>query len=105
MSIVNCTPHRLNVLKKDGTVLDIDPSGIVPRCSTSSTEIADLDGISVVQSVFGEVTGLPEEQPGTFLVVSRLVLQAAPHRHDLLAPGELVRGEDGQPKGCKGLSR
>jgi hypothetical protein len=105
MTIINCTPHRINVVRKDGSVFDIDPSGTVPRCATSVTEVMELDGISIVKSVFGEVTGLPEEQPGTFLVVARLVLQAAPHRLDLLAPGELVRDEAGQPKGCRGLSR
>jgi hypothetical protein len=105
MTIVNCTPHTITVIRKDGSSLVITPSGNVPRCSTTSSEVMDLDGIAVVRSVFGYIVDLPEPKDGTWLVVSRIVLNAAPARLDLLAPGELVRGADGQPIGCKGLSR
>lgn len=106
MIIQNCTPHIINVVRKDGTIINFPPSGIVPRVSSSTVEVFDLDGIAVVQTEFGEVVDLPPARDGVWLVVSRIVLNAAPkYRDDLLSPGELVRDENGQPKGCKGFSR
>lgn len=104
MKIVNCTPHEINVVKEDGTILTIEASGIVPRCTQSEATIASFDGIAITKQVFGEVINLPEAQPGVFLVVSRLVASAAKDRTDLLVPGPMIRGEDGRPCGCRGLS-
>lgn len=104
MKIVNCTPHEINVVKEDGTILTIEASGIVPRCTQTEAHVASINGIAVTKQVFGEVINLPEAQPETFLVVSRLVASAAKDRTDLLVPGPMVRGEDGRPCGCRGLS-
>lgn len=41
----------------------------------------------------------------TWLLVSAIVRTARPQRPDLVSPGELVRGPDGQPVGCKGVAR
>ena len=104
MEIVNCTPHEINIVKEDGTILTIEASGIVPRCTQTEAHVASINGIAVTKQVFGEVINLPEAQPGVFLVVSRLVASAAKGRKDLLVPGPMVRGEDGRPCGCRGLS-
>ncbi len=104
MKIVNCTPHEINVVKEDGTILTIEASGIVPRCTQTEAHVASINGIVVTKQVFGEVINLPEVQPETFLVVSRLVASAAKGRKDLLVPGPMIRGEDGRPCGCRGLS-
>ena len=104
MEIVNCTPHEINVVKEDGTILTIEASGIVPRCTQTEAHVASINGIAVTKQVFGEVINLPEAQPGVFLVVSRLVASAAKGRKDLLVPGPMIRGEDGRPCGCRGLS-
>lgn len=101
---VNLTPHMVNVVLPDGSVRDFPASGSVARCSQSSEVIAELDGIPVTRQTFGEVQGLPAPQEGLRFIVSRLVASACPERHDLLIPGPLVRGEDGQPRGCQGLS-
>lgn len=104
MKIVNCTPHQLDVVCEDGTILTIEASGIVPRCTQTEAHVASINGIAVTKQVFGEVINLPEAQPGVFLVVSRLVASAAKGRKDLLVPGPMIRGEDGRPCGCRGLS-
>lgn len=104
MEIVNCTPHEINIVKEDGTILTIEASGIVPRCTQTEAHVASINGIAVTKQVFGEVINLPEAQPGVFLVVSRLVASAAKGRKDLLVPGPMIRGEDGRPCGCRGLS-
>ena len=130
----NCTPHVITICSLSGEImLNIARSGIVPRCSTTTKVVgyaASGDcpvckgyghymeddhydnycpcggkSIPILETQFGEVTGLPPAEEGVYLIVSRLVLQACPERHDLLSPGELVRGPDGQPIGCKGLSR
>jgi hypothetical protein len=132
--LVNLTPHVLNIIVGDET-LNLQPSGTVARVATKeetvglapSTECSHCGGfgeieapemgsqgsykcecsgmsIPIVKTSFGEVEGLPEPQKGTYYVVSRLVLTAS-RRGDLLAPGQLVRNKEGQPIGCKGLSR
>ena len=62
-------------------------------------------GVPVYETQFLEVTGLPEQQGGVLLLISRMVLTALPERLDLVCPGELVRDKDGKPCGCKGLTR
>ena len=104
ISIVNCTPHTCNVVRKDGTVLDIPASGIVPRLSQTQETVEMIDGIQITRQSFGAIENLPAPQKGVRLIVSRMVAQACPERRDLLVPGPLVRGENGQPVGCQGLS-
>ena len=104
MTFVNLTPHTVNVIRQDGSVLDLPASGQVARCSQSAELVFVQDGIEVTRQAFGEVVGLPDEQEGIFFIVSRLVAAACPERRDLLIPGPLIRGEDGQPMGCQGLS-
>lgn len=104
VAFVNATPHALNIVQRDGAVLTIEPSGICPRCS--STEVIDqaIGLIDITKQTLGEVEGLPEEIPGVFFVVSRLVASAA-GRNDLLVPGQGIRDDQGRIIGCKGLSR
>lgn len=108
--LVNLTPHVLNVQLSEGATdisdwLKLEPSGQVARVASESRVVGTISGVSIYETTFGEVEGLPEEKEGTYYVVSRLVLQAASNRKDLLSPGQLVRNEAGQPIGCKGLSR
>ncbi len=103
--IINLTPHVLNIIIAEGEVRNVDPSGEIARVATSKVDCDAVDGIPVVKTGFGAVEGLPPQQSGVWLVVSRLVLSAATERTDLLAPGELVRDTAGKPIGCKGLSR
>ena len=104
MELVNCTPHEVNVIREDGTVLSIKASGIIPRCSQTESKVASVNGIAITRQTFGKVVNLPEEKPGVYLIVSRMVAAATEGRKDLLVPGPLVRDENGQPCGCRGLS-
>lgn len=104
--IVNMTPHGVTVLAMDGQVLRVlPPSGQVVRVSTTEAPYGEVDGLPVCLTVFGGVVGLPEPIKGTTYLVSLVVRQACPDRTDLVSPGQLVRGPDGQPIGCRGLSR
>lgn len=110
MKFINLTPHVLNVIGDDGSVvLSVPPSGTVARVATQQTVATQLDGIDVVRTVFGDVDGLPAPQPDTVYVVSTLVLQALRHagvdRSDVVAPdtspASVVRNADGQVVGVK----
>lgn len=104
IKITNCTPHACNIVRKDGSVLDIPASGIIPRLSQTQSVVEVIDGIEITRQSFGAVENLPAPQEGVRLIVSRMVAQAFPERRDLLVPGPLVRGDNGQPVGCQGLS-
>jgi hypothetical protein len=104
--IRNLTPHAITVCGQDGAILRvIPPDGQVARVSVRSTPAGDVDGLPACTDQTGEVTGLPEPVPGVWLLVSLAVRSALPGRSDLVSPGDLIRGPDGQPVGCKGLKR
>lgn len=104
IKFVNCTPHVVNIVKENGNILSIEPSGIVPRCTQLEDKLVSIYGFTITRQTFGKVMDLPEPEIGVYLIVSRLVASAAKDRTDLLVPGPMVRGENGRPCGCRGLS-
>ena len=102
MSIINLTPHILNIHTPSG-VVNVPPSGSVARCAVSSETVGEHEGIPLLRSSMGEVTGLPSPEPGVLYVVSMVVRGAVSERSDIASPGALVRNEAGQPCGCQGL--
>lgn len=110
MTIINLTPHTLNIHLGEGDVLEVLPSGDVCRISTKVEKVSDLplpDGrkVPVMGTAFGNVKGLPAPKVGVTYVVSGLVRSRLIGREDVMAPGPLVRNEKGQPVGCQGLTR
>ena len=104
MTVINVTPHTINVVGQSGeTLAELPPSGNVARVSVTRELVGQVAGLPVYHSRFGAVVGLPDEIVGTVLVVSAMVRLAVPLRRDVYSPGELVRGADGQPVGCRGL--
>ena len=76
---LNYTPHTITM--NDGTTYP--PVGLVRIEATYSP--LNEDGISHIE--YGEPTGLPEQQPDTYIIVSAVVLSAIGHkRTDLVAP-------------------
>lgn len=105
MKIVNCTPHAINFVNDAGEVIrTIEPSGILPRVSSSIEVVGEIDGIPDESTSYGEVVDLPEKQDGVILVVSVMVASRLPDRDDLRIPGRQVRNDRGQIIGCKSLS-
>lgn len=105
IKIVNCTPHTLTFVNDEGEVIrSLEPSGIIPRVSSTISVVGDIDGIPDEETCYGEVTGLPAKQDGVVLVVSAMVAARLPDRDDLRVPGRQVRNERGQVIGCKSLS-
>ena len=57
MTVINLTPHDLNI-HVDG-VVTIPASGEVARVSTSVELVGDADGIPLFKTTFGEIEGPP----------------------------------------------
>ena len=98
---VNLTPHDLNVIVLDTTV-NFPTSGLVARCDVVRHDGFSIAGIPVNPTSFGDVVGIPDSADNTFFIVSGLV-KGNCNRHDVLAPGDLIRYSKSNPIGCKGL--
>jgi hypothetical protein len=96
----NLTPHSVTDALSGQT---FQPSGTVARVAATFTPSGETGGVQLFRRTFGAVENLPDKRDGVLLIVSALVAAAAPDRDDLVSPGELVRGPDGQPIGCKGF--
>lgn len=104
MNIINLTPHALNLMV-NGEMVEIPSTGLA-RCATSVNEVAFLDGIRIVQTHYGEVSGLPEPKEGTIYVVSAMVLAAlAGSRDDVFGPADYIRNDAGQVVGARALTK
>lgn len=125
MTIINLTPHPLVLeiqraeepMSDDRTYQTIESSGIA-RCEATETEVAVIEGIPVVTTQFGAVTGLPAsrfvcgEELGAatrpfaaIYVVSSITAQAVPDRRDVFVPARPVRDEKGRIIACRALGR
>ena len=104
MKLCNCTPHILNIIGTDGIEIVLPPSGLVPRLSVDRVHSGEFAGVTLWRPTLSVTTALPEPVEGTIFVVSAIVAEANPSRKDLASPGEVIRNEQGQPIGCRGLS-
>ena len=105
MRIINLTPHSITFVDDVGnTVLTVEPSGQVARCSVAREKIGMIGGIPVNKSRFGEVENLPEPEEGTIYIVSALTAQAVPERDDVFITDDAVRDEQGRVIGCRALA-
>ena len=107
-NVINLTPHPLRIQLLDGTFLEIPKPAEgtkIPRRVVSSEEGKPLYGIPITKTTLGKVENLPPIIGDVIYVVSRIVVDGAPHRYDLFAPGEPIRDGNGNIVGAKGLTR
>jgi hypothetical protein len=104
--VKNLTPHAVTVVLDNGQTI------VYPKCENPARVSEILtpagktsDGTPAFSRSFGPVTGLPEMEIGTILIVSSMVAQAEQDRIDLFSPVGLVRDENGAVIGCKGIGR
>jgi hypothetical protein len=103
--LVNLTPHQVDIHCLDWGRVSVPPSGQLARCTQTEVARGHIGGIiGVTEQEFGEVVGLPEPKSGTWLIVSRLVKAAVPHRNDVVVPGPAIRDDQGRIVGCQGVS-
>ncbi|MEV4759982.1 hypothetical protein AB0J86_33465 [Micromonospora sp. NPDC049559] len=102
--LVNLTPHPVVV-----GGITLDPAGPVPRLTQTTRPVGRItvqgQDVTVTESALGQLTGLPEPQDGTYLIVSRTVAEAVPHRRDLMIPGAALWDEAGRIIGFADLAR
>jgi hypothetical protein len=103
--VINLTPHAVVIESGDGSLVTIQPSGMVARVATEETVVSSVEmggsSIPVVARQFGEVSGLPDHDEGC--IVSSLVLEAVrlqqPWRRNVFAPdtgATAIRDSDGR---------
>lgn len=108
LNLVNCTPHVIRVVRENGEVLELQPSGITVRVNTAQEQVGEINGIPVMTTRFVDIQ-LPEPQENTVYVVSTVTLQACRSlgisRPDLVSPDtgpqSVVRDENGQVVGIR----
>ena len=123
--VINLTPHEVAIFHVDEAIawnsvkrwydvitepklLEIfPPSGKVARCQQKEIFCDRIDGIPVLDTVYGEVENLPPPCKDTWYIVSRYVANAAREqgRTDLLVPTRMIRAQDGNIIGCTALSK
>ena len=95
MELINLTPHSI-VVEGLGT---FESQGIA-RVSSTQNVIGSINGIGLVETVLGDVVGLPEMEEGKMYIVSGMVLSALNGaRIDVVAPdtgNTAIRNEKGQ---------
>ena len=89
-TFINLTPHPITICMAaafGSNRYTYEPSGTVARCATIREEVPMVGAFRCVRQTMSNVEGLPERQPGTFFIVSSLVLQAlGGTRPDVVAP-------------------
>lgn len=112
VKIVNLTPHAITVLKNGEEIAVYDASGCIARCESDTVTVGEIAGIPLTETRFGElylIDGervkheLPEQQDGTFYIVSALVARAA-GREDFVIVNDTVRDNDGRIIGCQSFA-
>jgi len=109
-TIKNCTPHTINLVASDSaTTAILEPCGALPRVSMLEEPVRVVGSLELPVPLVlqrpGRVTGLPEPQPGVWLIVSQMVANAVPERRDLVFPAGLVRDDKGRITGCSKLGQ
>ena len=111
--IINLTPHTVTLLGGEGNLIaEFPPEGLA-RAEQFDTVVdrVEVEGetIEVVETSFGELSGLPEPDGETKYIVSFVAAQAAKHAgrstEDLIVTSGPVRDEGGQVIGCRRFAR
>lgn len=122
--IINCTPHEVAIYRtcdcymRDGFLylrddeeeypepLHVYQAAKEPAHVTFVQKPAGMaDGILIYRWAPDEIVNLPEPEPDTYYIVSKMVVQAWPERKDLIFPRTVVRDADGHIVGCIDFSR
>lgn len=106
-NLANYTPHLDLTYRPDGGDAVVLPQLGNARCTEEYLPAGGFPegDLPLTLMRYGEVTGLPDPQPGTVFVVSQLVVNALPERTDLAFPAGLVRDGEGTIIGFRYLAR
>jgi hypothetical protein len=134
MAFINLTPHSIEVYREDAFInlTQVNPTtwnaeglkeGVSPilslpsmgnaRITVSTVEANPIDGIPIVESTYGELTGVPDDVgPSGILIVSLPCLSMAkqsgsPLALSMVSPYKVVRSfsNGSLVLGCMGFTR
>ena len=112
VKIVNLTPHAITVLKNGEEIAVYEASGCIARCEWKTVAVGEIAGIPLTETRFGKLYlidrdrvkhELPEQQDGTFYIVSALVARVA-QREDFIIVDDTVRDDKGRIVGCQSFA-
>ncbi len=103
----NLTANTLNI---SGLTIASENEVGVPRVVTQEKRIDTITTmggyrIEIYETTMRLIEGLPAFEKGTLLIVSLLVVRAAPSRQDLLFPAGIIKDPEGNIIGAQALSR
>lgn len=99
--LINLTPHAVNVVRADGRVDVIPPSGNILRLPEIREPAGELFGAPVYKKRFDrECLKLPDNAPGRLYIVSAIV-KIVSCRDDFIVPDELVKDPAGRIVGTR----
>lgn len=105
ITFLNLTKHHINVVRKDGKIETIEPSGTIARVRSDQAKLEEINGFEILQTEWGTVTGVPDSKDGVYLITSSLVAMALPDRRDIITPNthptSAVRDGDGNTLAVK----
>jgi len=101
----NLTKHHINIVRPDGGIYSIPPSGMEARVYSTQDRLSTMNGYDVVQTQWGTVVGVPDPKEGTVYITSSLVAMALPERNDIVTPNThpraVVRDSEGNVQAVK----
>ena len=107
MTIINLTPHPINIIDEEGNIIKVFESAGVARATQEDVEIGTVEGVPIIKMTFGEPVDLPEPSDRVFYIVSVITANAARlsgrTTRDLFITGKTVRNDKGQIIGCQAL--
>ena len=115
MELVNLTPHDVVLFSTEGdeVIATIPASGTVARVAVEHriSESVVFDGFSVdiVNTEYGRVANLPDEDGPTYIVSSIVLMAIGDTRSDVVAPDtssvSVVRDNEGRIVGVRRFTR
>lgn len=105
--LVNLNPHKI-VVEVEGKQVVFEPAAEPCRIKVTQAVADDINGIPVVENVYGAIEGLPIEIERTVYIVNALILAALKNsRKDCVAPdtGPTAIRENGQVTAVKRFCR
>jgi|AntRauTorcE11897_2_1112592.scaffolds.fasta_scaffold06293_5 hypothetical protein len=109
IEFINLTPHDINLIRGNNTVLTLSRAINPPRVEerVESQEHLTVNGsydIPIYQARNEYVAKLPEKREGYYYIVSRIIAEYS-ERDDLLVPHGLVRDSNGNIIGCSSFKK
>jgi len=106
--IINKTEHDVVIRFENGSERIYPPEPLPARVGSVAIDVAVIDGVQIVKTVFTEVVNLPVAIVNTFYIVSAFVIAAVPGRRDLVRPDtgpDCIRDEAGKIIAVRRLTR